>query len=417
MSFKLNKLKAGALQYVLIISVIIAITLLAFMSFMYVQRQLSIKHDAYKEAIYNVNNGFDYLKFHSINYNETINKQFSNNPKESTSLQKKAWGLFDIVTITSKINNDFFQKVALMAWKTKNEKSIYLQDNNTPLVLVGKTKIVGDAYLPKQGVKSGNIAGNSFYGRTLIFGRELKSNSILPKLNNLNQIKEIYNSSYTNNSSERFELEEEATIIRSFKDPTFLYEGGGTILLQYLNLKGNIIIQSNTKIKVHSSAKLNDIILIAPEIEILKGVTGNFQAFASKNIIIEENCKLNYPSSLTLYSTVDDKKEYKITIAKNTEIKGTIVYLTKDKEKTSYKPQIKLSEEATIVGEIYSEGNVELLGNVTGSVTTKNFLTGQFGSIYINHIYNGSINVKDLPKQYVGLALNPKTKSVAKWLY
>lgn len=413
---KLVKVKAGALQYVLVISVIIAIILMAFIMLIQLQEKIISKNRLYKETIYNVTNGFNYLSQKELAYNLEFRRQFSENKKEETTLVRKRWGIFDIAIVKSTINKESFQKVALMGWKQSDEKALYLKENNTPLVLVGKTQIRGDVFLPKQGVKSGSIAGNSFYGTQLIYGKQFISTSTLPKIQNIENIKLWKEEAFIGKDTQFFELEDEMKLMQSFTKPTLIYEHQGVIQLQNVELIGNIVVISNKKIQVKSSAKLKDVILIAPEIEILKNVQGNFQAYAIKNILVEKYCKLEYPTALILYNEKKEK-DHKIEIKSYAEIKGILVYEMEKSKDVFYTPQIKLDEESSLSGELYCKGNVELLGNVKGTVYANNFIAKQFGSVYINYIYNGVISFNDLPLGYIGLGIGSKTQKVAKWLY
>ena len=81
------------------------------------------------------------------------------------------------------------------------------------------------------------------------------------------------------------------------------------IHLVNVKLTGNILIRSNTKINVAASATLKDVILIAPVIHIEKGVSGNFQAIATKKIYVDQGANLQYPSALILINDIQ-KEEF-----------------------------------------------------------------------------------------------------------
>ncbi|TDQ21838.1 hypothetical protein [Tenacibaculum caenipelagi] len=419
MLYKLTKIKAGALQYVLVVSVIIAVIMFAFMLLINLQRQISTKHTFYKQAIYSVNYGFDYLSNSYVEYNKKLSREFSDNPKEETTVLRKKWGLFDLGMVKSKVGKEFFQKTGLLGWKQKDRKALYLQDNNNPLVLVGKSIIIGDVSLPEQGVKTGNIGGISFYGDNLVIGKKYISISKLPSIENVEILNEVMNQSYLNDSIQRFELENNLNMMQSFNKQTLLNDSGFGIFLRNITLKGNIIIRSEKKIIVEASAKLNDVILIAPEIELKENVYGNFQVFATKSIILGKNCKIEYPSALVLIDDKEDKKNgNKIEIGEGSVFKGILLYKDQSKQgKRSYIPQIIVKDKALLVGETYSEGNVELLGSINGTVIAKGFIANQFGNTYLNHIYNGRINERELYSEYVGLKINSDYQKVVKWLY
>ncbi len=417
----LKKVKASALQYVLIIGVIIALVVFAFIGLVSLQQRMQSKNIVFKEAIRNVQTGFQYLENNTIHYNEEKEIQISNIGLENTIISKKHWGVFDIVTITSKINNESFTKSAIVGNNNPKQDALYLQENNTPLVVVGKTKIVGNGSLPKQGVKTGNIAGTSFYGNQLIYGRTKLSTSSLPSIKNLTYLKSLKNSVLGNNETQFFDLEEGIEKTNSFSEETIFNASNSTVILRSVTLKGNIIVYSNTKIKVDKSAILEDVLLIAPIIEIGANTVGNFQAFATKELKVGERCDLKYPSALVLLSNKSQKntaaKEASFFIKKRTKLKGIVLFINEDTQKINFNQQVVIAENTMITGEVYCNQNLELLGTVYGTVYTNKFITKQFGSVYVNHLYNAEINHKKLPIQYCGLAIDENTQKVAKWVY
>lgn len=420
-----KKIKAGALQYVLVISVIIAIIIFAFISLVYLQQRMSIKHQFTKDAIANVQMGFNYLKQKKIPYNVETSISFSDNEESVTTIIKKHWGIFDLAIVSSKIKNEFFQKVGLLGLQNPKRDALFLKDNNNRLLLVGKTKITGNVTLPKQGVRTGNISGESYYGTQLIYGSIKASTNSLPKIKNIEYLKGFYKNYFTDNI-ENFELEEELKLHQSFTENTLLYEAVNPIILQNTSLSGNIIISSNTSITVKSSAILEDIILIAPKISVEENTQGNFQAIAEKSIQVASNCTLNYPTALILLEEDNNthqnlnqqqkiKREIPIHIDKNSQVKGMIIYYS-DNKTSNYKTQIQIDEKSSITGEVFCSKNLELQGTVFGSVYTNNFIIRKSGGVYVNHLYNGVINSKVLPIQYVGIQLNNESNSVAKWV-
>ena len=421
-----KKIKAGALQYVLVISVIIAIIIFAFISLVYLQQRMSIKHQFTKDAINNVQMGFDYLKQKKVAYNLEISINFSDNENSNITLIKKHWGIFDVVIVKSKVKNEFFQKVGLLGLQNPKRDALYLKDNNNALVLVGKTKISGNVSLPKQGVKSGNISGESYYGNQLIYGNRKSSTNVFPNIQNIEYLKDLY----TNNNTDdvdNFEIEYGLKLHQSFTEKTLVYEDLNTIILENTSLSGNIIISSKTAIIVKSSAILEDIILIAPKIRIEENTKGTFQALAKKTIDIASNCTLNYPTALILLEDENINpqqnfnqnktlnEEIPIHVSKNSEIRGMVVYYSKDKT-SNYKTQMQIDEKSMIKGEVYCSKNLELQGTIFGTVYTNNFIVKKSGRIYINHLYNGVINTKELPIEYAGIQIDKESNSVAKWV-
>jgi len=422
------KLKAGALQYTIFISVVIALLVFAFISLTYVQGKLRIKGLSFQEAIYNVNQSFDYLSQYKTPYNvETAIVASSVDKAAAATVNKLHWGLFDIATITSTKGKETFTKTALLGGFQQQKTGLYLQNTNQPLVLVGNTRIEGKTYLPKQGVKRGTIAGHSYMGQQLIYGSINQSNDQLPKILNANYLKILTNEILSRPDNIFIELEENSKLVNSFlsvSGGTKIISSNTSIDLRSVKLTGNVVIHSKIKIKVYPTAKLKDVILLAPQIEILDKVSGNFQALASEKIVVNKGCNLNYPTALLLLEKEktqqipqnNNEEVNQIIIDKNTNVKGIIAFITEDKT-DNYKPQILLEENTVITGEVYCNQNVELKGTVKGSVYTKGFIANQFGAVYKNHIYNGKILSSELPQQYCGLSLKNTQQKVVKWLY
>ncbi|WP_299627660.1 hypothetical protein [uncultured Tenacibaculum sp.] len=411
-----KKINAGALQYVLVIAVIILIILFAFIQLINLQQKTNLKKTLYQKAVLNANNSFKFIEAKSVGNNKDFKINFLENSNEEVILKKSYWGIFDLINITSIVNKEKVNKIGLIGNKIEQKKAIYLTDNNTPLVLVGNSKIQGEVYLPFRGVKSGNIAGNSFYGGQLIQGVIKRSSSNLPKNDRIQSIEKRLEGLL--NNEENFELKEDLKVIRSFNEKPLHYRAEGTLVLQKVLLKGNIIISSQKKIIVTKETTLEDIVIIAPEIEIATGVKGSFQAFAADKINVGSNVDLYYPSALVV-NLKKEKLENNngLFVNNNTSIKGTLIFLKQEKESLNYFPQLILGEYTKITGEVFCKGNTELKGSVTGELYTDGFIAIQAGSKYVNHIYNGNVNANDLHNQYVGLGVVSKEKGVAKWLY
>ena len=93
-----------------------------------------------------------------------------------------------------------------------------------------------------------------------------------------------------------------------------------------VTLQGNIILVSKSKIQVEPSARLENVILIAPEVIINSNVRGSFQVFASERIRVKQDVALNYPTSLVLLKGEESKPNTEgipeLQIDKNSIIKG-----------------------------------------------------------------------------------------------
>ncbi|NQX85435.1 MAG: hypothetical protein HRT67_05960 [Flavobacteriaceae bacterium] len=423
------KFKAGALQLTTFIIVVIALLLTTFILLIHLHKQFQIQSDFIIDTTNLANSGVDYVIQNNVKINDTIAIDLNEEDYKNLKIYRKFWGVFEQVISTAAIKNRRFQKVAFLGAKQQksNRAVLYVQDNNTPLVLVGMTKIEGLAYLPKQGVKSGYISGQSYYGSRLIYGGTRVS-SKLPKLssdvvNSISQLEQSYSKLPLN---QFFNIQESTTFTNSFLQPLQIVFSNDEINLRNIQIIGHVLLQSKSKIVVHSSSNLKDVILMAPEIELRSNTKGSFQAIASKKIVVGDNVKLNYPSALVVKEKNGSQKETstsvsrdevsKVVVEKDAVIKGVIMFIGEDRP-NNYQSQILIKESATVYGELYNTQNTELQGAVYGSIFTSNFIANQSGAVYKNHIYNGKINVNELPREYVGLLFNDSKKGIMKWLY
>lgn len=422
------KLKAGALQFTTFITVVIALLLTAFILLVHTHKQFQVQSDFIIETTRLSNKGIDYCLKHSIRLNDTTTLNIDNETYKTLKVFRDFWGVFEKVISRASIKHKQFQKVALVGAKQseRDRTCLYVQDNNKPLVLVGNTKVEGMSFLPKQGVRTGNISGDSYYGSQLIYGATRVSSS-LPELASeiTNSLFRLKNINSTISQNQFLNLQEGEAYSNSFFEPLQMAYSNTAINLRGVALTGHILVQSKSKISVYPSSNLKDVVLIAPEIEIKSNTVGNFQAIATKGILVQKDVQLNYPSALVLNTEKSNKpkksiifieEENAITIEKNTIIKGVVAYLG-EKDSNNYKPQVLLDDGAIIHGELYNTQNTELKGKVYGTVFTDNFLVNYSGSVYQNHIYNGTININKLPQEYVGLQFNDSKKDVLKWLY
>ncbi|MGN7812854.1 hypothetical protein [Flavobacterium sp. 22076] len=340
------------------------------------------------------------------------------------------WGVFQKGITITQFRKKKFTKTAIIGSLLLADKTptLFLQETHNALTVVGNTKITGIAYLPKQGVNSGYIAGNSYYGSQLIYGRIEKSTEELPKLGKtfLDAINFYIKEYKINRQEDYINLNSRIKILNSFKEKTKGFYSENAIILENKIISGNIIIKSETAIKVKKTALLNDIILIAPSIEIEDETMGNFQVIASKKITLGKKCNLSYPSALLLFqdnkndpnnnSNYNSLLENQIFIGEGSSLKGCVNYF-QTKEKPDFKTQIVLEKDSKIKGQVYCNGNFEIKGTVSGSVYTKQFVANQAGSIFMNHVYNATIENENVPAIYGGIILEQEPKTILKWLY
>lgn len=422
------KIKSGALQFTVFVAVLIALLLVGLILYAYTFIYMKEQSKGAIENVQLADIGIQTLLEQKEFNKDTTQVDFIKKENQTIKIHLSQWGLFQKGISVTQFRKKKFIKVAIIGSLINAAESptLFLKENHNALTVVGTTSIRGNAYLPIQGVNSGYIAGNSYYGSQLIYGSIKKSTTELPKPEKavLDAIQYYLKEYKINNQEDFINLNSASRIINSFKTKTKGYYSVDPIVIDQKSILGNIIIKSETAIKIKKTALLSDIILIAPIIEIEDETQGSFQAIASKRITMGKNCNLSYPSALLLFQdnkTIPNEVstipfDNQIFIDTKSTIKGSICYI-QTKEIPDFQTQIVLEKEAKVKGQVYCNGNFELRGTVSGCVYTKQFLANQSGSIFVNHIYNGTIENETVPSIYGGIPLEQELKTVLKWLY
>ena len=409
------------MQFALLISVIVALILGAFILLTHTQSVFKIKSDELISSYDEVNQLLLEMP-ENISYKDTIVEEKG---ATLTKLHVSYHGLWLKANAEIIKHGRSVRKTALIGTATTPETvNLYLCNTNSPLVVVGNTRLEGNVYLPQQGIKAGNISGNYYQGTSLYYGKEFQSNATLPELHHewMNYIKQLIEIPQEVQGAFN-QLDNE--VKNSFQNPVTYIFNPDPVFISNQKLYGNIIIQSLSSITISGASDIQDVIFIAPKIKVENGVTGIMQLIATKNLEIGKNCQLRYPSSATLLDTkiatttnnAPINRDPDFTVQSNTIIEGAVLYLRKDETPISrIKTNVKIEPDTEIKGEVYCQGNLDIQGTVYGSLYANQFTANQSGSIYLNHLYNTKVLVNPV-EEYSGIPFSTTQKNLAKWLY
>lgn len=411
------------MQFAILVSTIIAILLGSFLTLSKTHLFFNTQSKILQNVIDSANTGIEYSLRKENVMADSISME---NEIYTTLIKKTSWGGYLKISSTTTAKTKSFSKTALTGSKVSDPAlGIYLSEDKLPLVLVGNTMIEGDAYVSDQGIKPGIISGHYYNGKELVKGNISSGKGTLPELDAvwLNDLRRLQE--YVPSNSDKV-IQREAINTNSFFESThFVYDENKIILNEtYI---GNIIVKSETEVVITNLARLTDVVVIAPKITIEKDFTGSASFIAGERIALAENVRLEYPSSLIVVNTQGDenipvpKGEEPIFIADNSTVAGTVIYLDEREEKTENRmnsfTHIAIAPMGTINGYVYCQGNVELMGTVRGAIYGDRFLAREFGSVYINHIYNGKVLGRDIDPAFGGLPFKESDKAIVKWLY
>ncbi len=414
------KVRAGALQFAILVSVIIALLISSFILLTYTQLQFSKRISLSSEVIRYCHMGMEYAKQSPLDYGIPISPSILDS-EHQLELVKTHWGMFDKVMVNAQIKTIRHQKIGLLGGRLpkENRLALYLEDTNSPLVVVGKTNIYGNVKLPKRGVKAGYIGGKSYYGTSLVHGNTGISTSNLPAIDPQKRTyisKLLFDPVFIEDSLFITTQRNEPLKNTFASAPKWMYRKG-IIHLNAQEIQNNIIVKSDTLIRVSALVNVKNIILIAPHIIIEEGVKGSFQAFASRHIEVDQGSVLSYPTVLCVIEREETGDNIKgIHVEKGAMIAGSLMYLNSAKRRF-LQPAITIGDNAVVTGEVYCERSVQVNGSIYGSVYTHKFATGTRGSIYQNHIYNGTLDVRPLPESFSGMVRSDTYNDLVQWMH
>lgn len=415
-------LKAGALYFAVFLSFVIGIICTFFIWSSYLSNTFLSAEIQKDRLMTNVSSGITLLLNEpgTLPYNQSETFDLSGDQQDEIMLKKERWGFYDILTASAQWKKWNYTKVALAGEDIFKQEQVglYLADKGKYLSVAGDTRITGTCYLPKMGIRRAYIKGEGYRGEKLIYGETRTSNKDLPDVNkSLIEAVEKYLEGTVNPSDSTVDfsmLYKEDSVIRSFQGKTLVYSSDKEIDLDNTTVKGKVILYSGKSIRISKGCRLDDVILIAPKIEIRPGFTGSIQAFAADSIGIGENCHLCYPGFIAIINK--NLNSCIISVNKGSTIAGGILLYRDNKDVGDSK--IIIDEGTRIYGQVYCSGVAELRGVITGSLYCSGFTLKTEAAYYENHLLNVKIGFEGLSRNFCGIPLLAvsENKRVIKWL-
>jgi hypothetical protein len=396
-------LPARALFYAILVSLLMSLIIGVMLLASSNQHQLLNHYNTQNRLLYNCASAVQLLMASSQDSIPKVVIDLYQAQKDSVSITQKKWGLLDVGFVASWSGRDTVKRSFLIG-KQAPDFALKLAEGTSPLKVCGNTQIVGPVYLPREGVERGSINGRYYENDKNIFGK-------ISQVEYINQdflkSRFLEIEKFTNLTTSLIEYPD--TIIHSFGKPTKM------LVADYWNtsnwyLKDNIILVAQNKIVLTADALLQDIILIAPIIEIQSGFGGSIQAFALDSLVIEEGVNLIYPSVLGLLPRSDIRDfSPRLTIKDNSVIQGAIVVPTLEyQEKEAI---VTIEEKAQVEGIVWVDGQLQHKGEIIGSVFCKNFYLQTAASIYENYLLDAIIDHPSLPSGFLLPAVFSEKKS------
>ena len=393
-----TNISASAIQYAVILAVIIAFLLGGLVLFSGMNRQIQSQFDFQDRLRRNAISGIEYGKA----FNEKLKIGIPHDIVlfedgiDSIEITKKYWGAYMVLVSKAKHHNQVLTKLAMIGHTVKSDQpSLYLADLGSPLGLCGQTKIEGSCQLPKRGVKRAYIAGQHYVGNKLIYGPVSTSETRLPEMN-----RALLDQMYTPLPMAPLPWEQIDTITNSFEDPPLRFFSEGPISIDAGVVSGQVMIESADSIYVDGDAELEHVILKSPIVYFEEGFEGCVQVLAEHRVITEPHVKLVYPSVISVVERTPQVSNSTIQLGEHSAVIGSVVLTSRQPD---FRKEVLLDIQpgAMVAGQAFCNGKTQLKGKVNGQLFTKKFYLKTASSTYENHLLNAEI-IQDLPDNFFG---------------
>jgi len=400
------QLKASSITNAIFICLMISIFCGCLVLLSSYQNLLNNKLSLQEELIHRNTSAFNYFisKLEELPFNKETEIDLFDDGIRSYGTRKK-WGFNEVLTVRTLFKRDTITTAKFVGVERKtNNIALYLTDYDKPLRTSGNTKIIGNLKIPGGRIEQAYLNGKK--GNFIkTNGKQSKSYDRLPK---------IYGAPYfnTNYKPVLYEtLDPKAVTINDFSSATKIIRIDD-LKGKDLAIKGNFILKSESPIEISSKSRLNDVMLVAPEVTFKSGFRGNVHTVAKKTVEVEENVHLKYPSSIYIKSDYDS---ISVRIGKKSSVLGGVI-ITGDTYQGSLKRHLKIDENATVVGSVYCYGKTELNGEIRGSLYTDKFFLKTESSEYENVLLNGVIDISSLPEGFIGMPVLNATSEKPKYV-
>ena len=398
-------LRAFALYVALMISVVVALICGSLLTLYYLNDKEYYLVETDRRLRNNVESAFNWVRENELKEGVIVKDLFEEN-RDSVQITTRDWGFLNLISCKAFSGSRSKTKSALMGplMHSSTDYALYMGNSNKPLSLCGEVKLMGDCFVPDAGVRRAYIEGQNFMGDKLINGEEKKSASSLPEINKefVTNVLPYLKGEHHPEDSVLAYCADSAKVINFSGEKVLLLRSSSPILLSNIQYKGKVIVQSSQWIRVKKDAQLEDVLLFAPAIFVDDDFKGSAQFIASDSLVVGEDCDFLYPSVLAVVNESQDDKSAVLTIGEGTQVKGAVISY-KEKQSVRSRNFVALAKETEVYGLVYSNGFLELKGDVFGSVVCQSFILRTASSVYENHLLNTTIDVTKLPKNYVGV--------------
>lgn len=408
------KVKARALFYAVIVSVFVAIISSALLLSSYHQHLLMGHYSNQKRLLHNCESGVQLLLGAQRTQIPSTVIDLYNNGTDSIRVAQQPWGLLEVAFVESWVLNTVLPdtvKRSFFIGTSAPDYALKLSEGTDALALCGNTKIVGDVFVPKEGVERGFIHGKPFQGERLVDGK-------------INIIKNTSNTFLKERFDQLAALEQNAVASPLESDSLTQSFGKPTKVLRSRNfntaglfLKGNVLIIADSLLTIAANSQLEDVILIGKTVQIESGFQGAIQVFAKDHLVVESDGLLDYPSVLSLLPKAKSM-DFSPHIELQDGCNQTGAIVVPMFQYNEHQPIVHIHPKAIVNGQVWVNGLLQLDGSIYGSIFCDAFLLKTAAAVYENYLLDAVIDRSGLSPYYLAPPLlgNGNKRGILKFL-
>lgn len=350
----------------------------------------------------------------------------------SVTTNTRLKGFYWEVTTTVRGINDSSKVNYLLGSPVENSRlfinAVILSRPNLRATVAGDTKITGNILATTKRIIKGNIFGEPPVEEDYLDGEIIVDTDIPVQLAQDSLFDKIYDNLANRDSAyiefESFRLDENTIkTINPFEliklsanlQVSGKLNSAGQNIPVNIFAEGKVIIHKDTYSDIDLSIIAGSEVIIGRNVHLENALIfsdlaitisadsyfKNVQLF-SRNKIIIRGSRFDYPSLICLNIDASDSTKLNNSLEiSSSVVNGAVLLMTSSSGLSNNKTKIKIDDKSKVQGVIYSENNLELLGEVYGSVYSYNFWFYKEPNEYINWLVNINVNRKDMSNWFL----------------
>ncbi|MEM8897797.1 MAG: hypothetical protein AAGC85_06815 [Bacteroidota bacterium] len=413
-------LQGGSLLYVLMLVLIISGLMSAYILVNAYQLTLLDKMYAEELARENMYSGSNLLLASPLELNESLEKTLFDTGMDTANMYPEAWGVWGLVRFKGIHGYAQETQWALVGQELSSDRqsALFLDDQKSALVLSGNTLLKGTVYIPAAGIKKGTVGIKGFERKELVEGQQQSSRGKALGMNHslLTIVADSLKSIVEDTASIETYYLRKIAVDQAWEEESYLIRSQHNLILDEASFRGKCIIQTTGEILVKANSQLEQVQLYAKSIRFEEGFEGSCQAFATEELVVEQDVHLTYPSVLALFKAT--KESVKLRLLNNSTLEGALLMSEKLLDGEPQREDVMwISPTTKIWGLVDVSYGLSLRGKVYGHTHVGQFLLRTAGATYKNYLLDSELNFDLLHPDFVSPFLDKDSRSkIVRWL-